>query len=162
MIGRAGPSAIVSRASRKSVRWTASSSRRAASSAASLTRLARSAPTRPGVEAATCAVRRLDGDPPIEAAGPEQRLVQHVRAVGRRQHDHRVARAEAVHLGQDLVERLLLLGVGAETGRTAPRAADGVELVDEDDGRGGLAGLLEQVAHAAGADPDNQLDELAG
>ena len=39
---------------------------------------------------------------------------------------------------------------------------DGVDLVDEDDGRGVLLGLVEQVAHARGADADEHLDELGG
>ena len=40
--------------------------------------------------------------------------------------------------------------------------ADGVELVDEDDRRGRVLGLVEEVAHAAGADADEHLDELRG
>ncbi len=43
-----------------------------------------------------------------------------------------------------------------------PRASDGVELVDEDDRGGGRLGLGEQVAHPAGADADDHLDELGG
>ena len=39
-------------------------------------------------------------------------------------------------------------------------AADGVDLVDEDDGRGARLGLLEQVADPGGADPDEHLDEV--
>ena len=42
----------------------------------------------------------------------------------------------------------------------AAGAADGVELVDEHDGRRGLLGLLEEVAHPRGADTDDHLDEL--
>ena len=46
---------------------------------------------------------------------------------------------------------------------TAPRAgapaADGVDLVDENDGGGALAGLFEQVANAGCADADEQFDE---
>ncbi len=41
-------------------------------------------------------------------------------------------------------------------------AADGVDLVDEDDGGGVLLGLVEQVAHARGAHADEHLDELGG
>ena len=40
------------------------------------------------------------------------------------------------------------------------RLADGVELVDEDDARGLLLGLLEEIAHARRADADEHLDEL--
>src|SRR6476661_2263717 len=46
----------------------------------------------------------------------------------------------------------------AHTGAAVP--ADGVDLVDEDDGRGVLLGLLEQVAHPGGADTDEHLDEV--
>src|SRR3989338_3988053 len=39
-------------------------------------------------------------------------------------------------------------------------AAHGVDLIDEDDGRGILFSLFKQVAHAAGADTDKHLDEF--
>src|SRR5581483_538720 len=41
-----------------------------------------------------------------------------------------------------------------------PPPTDGVELVDEDDGRRLLARLLEQIAHAGGSHADDHLDEL--
>src|SRR6202011_3648612 len=40
------------------------------------------------------------------------------------------------------------------------RAADGVDLVDEDDRGRSLLRLREEVAHARGADADDRLDEL--
>ena len=46
----------------------------------------------------------------------------------------------------------------AEAG--AAVAADGVDLVDEDDAGGVALRLVEQVAHAGGADADEHLDEL--
>ena len=48
-------------------------------------------------------------------------------------------------------------------GRGEPRAAlpsHGVQLVDEDDAGGMGFALLEQVAHAGGADPDEELDKV--
>ena len=39
-------------------------------------------------------------------------------------------------------------------------AADGVDLVDEDDGGGVLLGLVEQVAHARSPDSDEHFDEV--
>ena len=66
---------------------------------------------------------------------------------------------EAVHLDEQLVEGLLALVVAAAQAGAAV-AADGVDLVHEDDGRGVRLGLLEQVAHAAGADADEHLDEV--
>ena len=69
------------------------------------------------------------------------------------------ALAEAVHLDQQLVERLLALVVAAaQTG--AALAADRVDLVDEDDARAVLLGLLEQVTNPGGADADEHLDEV--
>ena len=101
----------------------------------------------------------VDGDLPVEAAGPQQRGVEDVGTVGRRDEDDAAADVEAVHLDEQLVEGLLPLVVAAaHAGAAVP--ADGVDLVDEDDGRGVLLGLVEQVADPAGADADEHLDEV--
>ena len=98
-------------------------------------------------------------DAAVEAAGAQQRRVEHVGAVGGGDQDDAVVRLEAVHLDQQLVQRLLALVVPAAEARAAV-AADGVDLVDEDDAGGVLLPLLEQIAHAAGADADEHLDEV--
>ncbi len=95
----------------------------------------------------------------VEAAGAEQGLVEDLGPVGRRHDDHALARVEAVHLRQKLVQGLLPLLMGARHAHAA-RAADRVELVDEDDARRLLHGLLEQVAHARRAHAHEHLDEL--
>ena len=155
---------------------------RAVSRAASFSTLARSAPVKPGVRRATPSrstsarhrlalgvhledlepapeVGGVDGDLPVEAARPQQRRVEHVGPVGRGDQDHAAAYVEAVHLHQQLVQRLLALVVAAAHARAAV-PADGVDLVDEDDGRRVLLGLLEQVADPGGADADEHLDEV--
>ena len=156
--------------------------RRADRMAASLTRLARSAPEKPGDWRATPStstplssglplvwtlqdldaaahVGPIEDDLPVEAARAQQRRVEHVGSVGGGDDDHVGVRVEAVHLDEDLVEGLLALVVAAaEAG--AALAADRVDLVDEDDARRVALGLVEQVAHAAGADADEHLDEL--
>jgi hypothetical protein len=48
----------------------------------------------------------------------------------------------------------------AERGPAATRAADGVQLVDEDDRGGGLPGLLEEVADARRTNAHDHLDEF--
>ena len=155
---------------------------RTANSAASLTRLERSAPLMPGVPRATtsrstsgamrlrlqCTSRigealvelgQRHDDLAVEAAGAQQRGVEDVGPVGGRHHHDALGGLEAVHLGEHLVERLLALVVAAaEAG--AALAADGVDLVDEDDRPAELAGRLEQVADAAGADADEHLHEV--
>ena len=73
--------------------------------------------------------------------------------------DDVVLHLEAVHLDEQLVQRLLALVVPAAEPGTAV-AADGVDLVHEDDAGRVLLRLLEQVTHARGADPDEHLDEV--
>src|SRR5262249_13882229 len=103
--------------------------------------------------------RAVDDDAPIEASGPEQRRVEDVRTVGRGDQDHAFVRLEAVHLDEQLVERLLALVVPAAEARTAV-PADGIDLVDEHDAGRVLLALLEQIADARGADADEHLDEV--
>ena len=66
---------------------------------------------------------------------------------------------EAVHLDQQLVQRLLALVVAAAQARAA-LAADRVDFVDEHDAGRVLLRLLEHVAHARRADADEHLDEV--
>jgi hypothetical protein len=101
-------------------------------------------------------------DPPVEAPRAQEGGVEDLGPVRGGQHDDALGAGEAIHLGEDLVEGLLALVVAADRRRPSPRPPDGVQLVDEDDRRGGGLGLLEQVAHAARPDPDDELDELRG
>ena len=101
----------------------------------------------------------VDDDLAIEAAGAEQRRIEDVRAVRGGDQDDVVLHLEAVHLDEQLVQRLLALVVAAaEAG--AAMAADSVDLVHEDDAGARLLRLLEQVADAGGADADEHLDEV--
>ncbi len=95
----------------------------------------------------------------VEAAGPQQRRIEHVRPVGRGDDDDAFVLFEAVHLDEQLVERLFALVVAAsETGATM--TPDRVDFVDEDDARRILLRLLEHVAHAARADADEHFDKV--
>ena len=108
---------------------------------------------------AALAVGAVDDDLAVEAAGAKERRVEDVRPVGGGDEDDVVLHLEAVHLDEELVQRLLALVVAAAHAGAAV-AADGVDLVHEDDAGGVLLGLLEEVAHAAGADADEHLDEV--
>ena len=105
------------------------------------------------------AVRPVDQHLAVEAPRPQQGRIEHFRAIGGAKQDHAGARIEAVELGEQLVERLLLLVVAAERAGHAA-SPQRVELVNEDDAGCRLARLLEQVADARGADADEHLDEL--
>jgi hypothetical protein len=95
----------------------------------------------------------------IEAPGAEQRRIENVGAVGGGNQDNALVRLEAVHLDEQLVEGLLALIVPAAEARAAV-TADSVDFIDEDDARGVLLALLEQVANARGAHADEHLDEI--
>ncbi len=104
-------------------------------------------------------VRVRNHDLTVETARTQQRGVENVRTVGRGDQDDAFIGLEAVHLDQQLVERLFALVIAAaETGTTM--AADGVDFVDEDDAGRVLLGLLEHVADAACTDTDEHFDEV--
>ena len=150
--------------------------------AASLRRFSRSAPAKPAVPRAMLLrstsspsglprawTFRISSRPFLGAslssprrrgrAGAQQRVIENVGAVGRRHDDDALVIRKAVHLDEQLVERLLALVVtAAET--AAALAADRVDLIDEHDGRGDLLGLVEQIAHTRCADADIELDKV--
>ena len=104
-------------------------------------------------------VGQVDDDLAVEAAGPQQRRVEHVGPVGGGDDDDLVVALEAVHLDEDGVEGLLALVVAAaEAGAAArPTASISSRKMMQGDV---LLGLLEEVAHARGADADEHLDEV--
>ena len=108
---------------------------------------------------ATADVGLVDEDLAVETSGAEQRRVEDLGPVGRAHDDDALARVEAVHLGEQLVERLLALLVAAHR-RLNADLAERVELVDEDDARRLGFGLAEEIADTRGADADEHLDEL--
>ena len=88
--------------------------------------------------------------------GTQERLVEILDAVRRAHDDDLLGTLEPVELDEQLVQRLILLAVEAVA---AALRADGVELVDEDDRRGVLARLGEELADAGGAEAGEHLDE---
>ena len=104
-------------------------------------------------------IRPSHVDLPVEAAGAQQRRVQNVRPVGCRQNDDALRTGEAIHFHQQLVQCLFLFVVtAAQTG--AALAADGVDLVDEHDGRGDFSGLFKQVPDTSCADTHVHFHEI--
>ena len=108
----------------------------------------------------TVPIRRVHDNAAVEPSRSEECRVEDLGTVGGGQYHHALVPRETVHLGEDLVERLLALVVTTEVDRPTPGPPDRVELVDEDDRRRHLLRLFEQVAHPARADTDDHLDEL--
>jgi hypothetical protein len=106
-----------------------------------------------------CYVRPVENDLPVESTRSKKGRVEHIGSVGRGDDDDIRAAVESIHLDQDLVERLLALIVtSAQTCAALP--ANGIDLIDEDDAWGALLSLIEEIAHAAGADTYEHFDEL--
>ena len=104
-------------------------------------------------------IRTVNRDLAVKTTGAQQCRVQNVRTVGRSDQDDRLALLKAVHLDQQLVERLLALVVAAaQTGSAL--TSHGIDLVNKDDRRSLRLGLLKKVAHAAGADTHEHLDKV--
>src|SRR5579859_953760 len=96
---------------------------------------------------------------PVKAARAQQRRVQHVWAVGGGDDDHVGVGVKAIHLDQNLVERLLALVVRAAQARAA-LAAHRVNLINKNDAGRITLGLVKEVAHARGAHANEHLDKL--
>src|SRR5579859_7998051 len=108
---------------------------------------------------ATLEIGFVDGDLPVETAGTQQRGVEYVGTVGGCQHDDAAVTAKTIHLHEQLVQGAFAFVI-AHDGILTAGAADGVDLVDEDDTGSLLPGLLEQIAYAAGAYPDKEFNEV--
>ena len=104
-------------------------------------------------------VGKIDRDLAIETTGAQQRRIEHIGAVRRRDNDDAFLSVEAVHLDEQCIERLLAFVVAAADPVTA-MATDSVDFVDENDARRGFLSLLEHVAHPARAHADEHLDEV--
>ena len=104
-------------------------------------------------------VGKGDGDLAVETTGTQQRGVEHVRAVGGGDDDDAFLGVEAVHLDEQLVERLLALVV-TTAHAVAAMASDGVDFIDENQAGRVFAALLEHVADAGRTDTDEHFDEV--
>mmetsp|Transcript_19865 Transcript_19865/g.50816 ORF Transcript_19865/g.50816 Transcript_19865/m.50816 type:complete len:448 (-) Transcript_19865:200-1543(-) len=106
-------------------------------------------------------VRQANLHATVKAARAQKCAVKDVCAVRCRNNNDTAVALEAVHLSQDLVQGLLTLVVATAHARAA-LATNGIDLVDEDDARGLLLRLLEDVAYAGRAHTNEELDELGG
>src|ERR687887_258735 len=102
-------------------------------------------------------IGRADEDLAIESPRPQERRVEPVDTVRRRDHDKLAAVLEPVHLDEQLIERLVLLARKIE----AALEPDRVELVDEDDRGPVLLGDREQATDPGCPQPGEHLDERA-
>ena len=104
-------------------------------------------------------VGQLNGDATVKTTGAQQGRVKAVGTVGSSKNDDTLVVIEAVHLGQQLVERLFALVVATKATAIA-LLTDGIDLVDKHDARGLFLGLLKQIANLSGAAANEHLNKL--
>ena len=96
----------------------------------------------------------------VEASRTKQRLVKHIHTVGSRKDDHARIAAEAIHLREQGIERILALVIAAHSRIFGACSSHGIDLVDEDNTGSLLLGLLEDIADTTCAHADKHLDKV--
>src|SRR5438132_2270311 len=108
-----------------------------------------------------CEVGTIHDDLAIESPSSHQRRVQHLRCVGSSHNDDPLRSIEAVHLGQQLIERLFSFVIAENPSAPAcTRFSDCIQFIDKDDARSLLLGLFKQISDAGSANADEHLDEF--
>src|SRR4051812_42462439 len=79
----------------------------------------------------------------LKAPRPEQGRIEHLNIVGCPDHEHQLFAVESVHLGEELIDHGVL-DTAASVG--AARAGKGVDLIKNNDRRGGLASAVENLS----------------
>ena len=108
---------------------------------------------------ASLKIRTIHDDTPVKASRTKQRLIQNFRAVGSAKDQNSLRGIKAIHLRQQLIQRLLpLLIAPAVLGITA--SSDCIDLIDKNNAGSVLGGLFKQVTYTAGTHADIQLYEI--
>ena len=104
-------------------------------------------------------VRQRDNHLTVKTTRTHQCRIKDVRTVGRSDHDDTDTGLEAVHLNQHLVQCLFAFVIATAQTRST-LAADRIKLVDKNDARRMLLGILEHVAHSCRTHTDKHFNEI--
>ena len=100
-----------------------------------------------------------NSDLTVKTTRTQQRRVQHILTVRRRDDDHTLIGFKTIHLNQQLVQCLLALVIAtAHTNTTG--TAHGVNLIDKHDARRVLFGLLEHVTDTGRTHTNEHLNKI--
>ena len=104
-------------------------------------------------------IRCFDGHLTVETTRAQQCRIEHIRTVGRSDDDEVRIVVEAVHLDEQLVQRLLALVVAASI-LTVTALTDGIDLINENNTWCHLLCLLKQITHSRCTYTDEHLYEI--
>lgn len=102
----------------------------------------------------------VEEDMPVESSRSQKRRIENIGAIGCGHDNDMGALLEAIHLREDLIERLLALVMTSAKACSSTLSPDRINLIDEDDAGGIALGACEEVTHAACANSDKHLDEF--
>src|SRR5579885_434581 len=95
----------------------------------------------------------------VKTPRPQERRIEHIRPICSRHYNNLLSLIKAVHLYQQLVERLLPLIIdGAET--RPPSAPHSIQLINKDDRRRSHFSQIKKVSHSARPHTDKHLYEF--
>ena len=109
---------------------------------------------------ATCLVGTVHQHLTVEATGAKQGLIEDLRPVGGCKDDQPDRAVEAIHFGEQLVQRLLTLVVSTDRSSGTACATQSIQLINEDDRRRLRTRLFEQVAHTGRTHAHEHLDKF--
>ena len=89
-------------------------------------------------------IRQFYRNPAVKPSRTKQRRVERFRTVGSSQNDNALRTIKAVHLGQQLVQRLFPFVIAAHLSAVT-LFADGVDFIDKDDTGSLFVGLFKQI-----------------
>ena len=107
----------------------------------------------------TVPIRPVNHDLTIKPTRPQQRRIENIRTVRRRNQNDVVLQLEPIHLHQQLIQRLLTLVMATTQTRTT-MATNRIDLVHEHNARRRLLRLLKQIPHTRRTHTHKHLDEI--
>ena len=105
-------------------------------------------------------IRQIDTNLTVETARTKQGFVQNINTVGSRQNDDTTIRAETIHFGKQLIERIFTFIVCPHIRVFATGTAHRINLIDKYDARSFLLSLSEEVTHTRGTYSHKHLHEI--
>ena len=105
-------------------------------------------------------IGKVDMNLTIETTRTQQCLVKNVNTVGSRKNDNATICSKAIHLSQQLVERILTFIVTTHCGILSTSTSHSINLIDKDDTWSLLLGLTEKIAHTRSTNADKHLHKI--
>ena len=96
----------------------------------------------------------------VETSGPEQCLIQHIGPVGGSKDNDPAVTAEAIHLGEQLVQRIFPFVIGTKIRISSPGTTHRINLINKYNAGCLLLGLLKEIPDPGGSYTHKHLHKI--